>query len=72
MGAYSRLTIELVMFRVADEDYGVYYCHASTNLGQNYGEVELYGKAFPLLYNLQLLKAYAFWFNLQTVKMTAF
>ena len=41
-GAYGRLTYELSIHEIVDDSFGVYRCHASTNLGNAYQEIELY------------------------------
>ena len=43
-GAYDRLTIEMVIYWVEDDDYGHYKCYSKTTLGQGVVDVELYGK----------------------------
>ena len=51
-GAYGRLTYELSIYYVQEDDYGIYKCHAATNLGNDLAEIELYS----MLYMFNLLQ----------------
>ena len=43
-GAFGRLTYELTIFNVREEDYGVYSCNARNNIGAGDPvDIELYG-----------------------------